>query len=171
MLIENIIDFLDDATVTESQILGNIKYIKSYYPVDDALRNKGSLTLISPKYVIILATILEIITHQFNSHADYKKGIIPDALYLNEFIDKCVKLHLKKLFLEVWKAYKTNVTKNTMIKEHNVYDILKEILQRIIHAKVGNLVSCYRNENLRRVNDVSFRKTLSIKSNIKIDKK
>ena len=46
--------------------------------------------------------------------------------------------------------------------------MISEIVTKICNAKLGNMVRNYREENLKRVNDVAFRKTLAVKSEKKI---
>ena len=48
---EDSIKILQDMKAIESDILQNTEYIRRYYFIDDALRNIGALTLISPVYI------------------------------------------------------------------------------------------------------------------------
>ena len=45
------LNMLDNMIVMADDIIDDIPYIRMYYPIDDALRNKGSLTLVSPTFV------------------------------------------------------------------------------------------------------------------------
>ena len=46
---------LDDTSATVLDIVDNTDHIRLYYPTDDALRNKGSLILVPPKYIAHLS--------------------------------------------------------------------------------------------------------------------
>ena len=48
---EAIIKLLNDMKTTECAILHDVDYLEKYYPLIDRLKNRGGLTLISPKYI------------------------------------------------------------------------------------------------------------------------
>lgn len=48
---EQKLDFIKLMCVSESDIIGDEKYVQLYYPLDDWIRNKGKLNFIDPKYV------------------------------------------------------------------------------------------------------------------------
>ena len=169
-MFNEILFFLDDVTVKESQILGNIQYMEAYYPIDDHLRNRGNLSLVSPKYVLEFARILQIITNQYNLHMEEELEI-PDNLFLQTFVSKCIKMYLSEFFNNIYNIYIQHSKSDKKINEQVLNDLLCKIVTRIIHAKVGGTVRKYRELNLKRVNDVSFRKTLSVKSKVKLDPK
>ena len=58
------LSILDDMTVLITDISLDTNYLKIYVPADDRIRNKGKLTLISPKYAFTFAQILTIITKE-----------------------------------------------------------------------------------------------------------
>ena len=58
---------LENMSVKVIDIVDNINYIRLYYPQDDALRNKGSLTLVSPKYIKHMLQILKAKTLQLHA--------------------------------------------------------------------------------------------------------
>ena len=167
--IENILHFLDKVSVKEINILGNIKYIQSYYPVDDAIRNKGNLTLISPDYVLYFAKILNIINFEFEKYINIEPHKFPGIKEIESFINRCKHLYLKELYSNI---YKMSIEKNdwrVQYPENTQTLLLNEIVSRILNAKIGKKVKEYRNDNLKRVNDVAFLKTLAVKSRIKKD--
>ena len=65
-------------TVLITDISLDTNYIKMYVPVDDRIRNRGYLTLISPKYAFIFAQILTIITNETTVDNDGTQFEKPD---------------------------------------------------------------------------------------------
>jgi hypothetical protein len=61
LVYEGKLNMLDNMIVMVEDIIDDIPYICMYYPVDDALINKGSLTLISPTYVKEFSLLLKCI--------------------------------------------------------------------------------------------------------------
>ena len=51
---------LDDMIVMVNGVIHNKKYIRLYYPLENELRNRGNLTLVSPNYVTHLSVILQL---------------------------------------------------------------------------------------------------------------
>ena len=49
---------LDNMIVMVNEVIHNTQYIRLYYPLDDALHNRGKLNLVSPNYVKHLFGIL-----------------------------------------------------------------------------------------------------------------
>lgn len=56
-------EILEDMSVCISDIIGNTRYLQVYYPVDDAIRNRGKPALLSPEYCGNLSLLL---TSTFN---------------------------------------------------------------------------------------------------------
>ena len=48
----DLLNILEDIKAIESDIIQNPEYIRRYYFTDDTIRNKGSLTLIAPSYIV-----------------------------------------------------------------------------------------------------------------------
>ena len=51
---------LKDMTTSIAHVINNQDYLRMYYPIDDALRNKGSLTLTSTSYVKYFSMLLKL---------------------------------------------------------------------------------------------------------------
>jgi hypothetical protein len=72
------LNMLDDMIVMVDDIIDDIPYIRRYYPLDDALRNKGSLTLVSPKFVREFSSLLKLIDLTLEPCINDDKISIPD---------------------------------------------------------------------------------------------
>ena len=79
---------LDNMVVKEIDIIHNIKYIQTYYPTDDAIRNNGNLTLISLFFVMIFAKISLMINDNFQYLMKYTNEMIPNNEELKQFVCK-----------------------------------------------------------------------------------
>ena len=74
---------LQDTKAIESDILQDHEYIKRYYLIDDAIRNKGSLTLIARPYINELSILSRFLSEKYNScdslrasSQNVKKGVL-----------------------------------------------------------------------------------------------
>ena len=67
-MIKEKLKLLQDIKALESNILQDAEYIKRYYLVDDAIRNKGSLTLIARPYISELSTLSRFLSEKYASH-------------------------------------------------------------------------------------------------------
>ena len=65
--------FYEDMKAIESEILQNKEYIRRYYFTDDAIRNKGKLTLISPYYIEPFSKLSQFISNKYQSIVKMKK--------------------------------------------------------------------------------------------------
>ena len=65
--INETIEMLEDIKAIEADILQDSEYIKRYYCVDDAIRNKSKLTLISSPYIENLSILSKFISEQYKS--------------------------------------------------------------------------------------------------------
>jgi len=74
---EEKLEMLEDMSVCISDVIENTKYIQLYYPVDDAIRNRGKLTLLSPAYCDIFSRLLKSIFKRVNKRWTNDEDIIP----------------------------------------------------------------------------------------------
>ena len=58
-LSDGIKTMLEDMRIYVSNIFLNQHFIRMYYPIGDAIRNKGGLTLISPPYIKEFSKLLQ----------------------------------------------------------------------------------------------------------------
>ena len=71
-------EILEDMSVQISDVIENERYLRLYYPLDDATRNKGKLTLLHPEYCDIFSCLLKLILKRINKTWDTDEKIIPD---------------------------------------------------------------------------------------------
>ena len=94
---------LDNMVVKEIDIIHNIKYIQSYYPTDDAIRNNGNLTLISPLFVMVFAKMLLVINDNFQYLMKYTNEMIPTNEEIKKFVCKCKEIYLMQYYESICK--------------------------------------------------------------------
>ena len=155
-------EIIEEMTVLITDVCMDSNYIKVYVPLDDRLRDKGYLTLISPRYAFCFAQILTQITKKTTVDIDssqftkpdknkikdflFKKGRKKDEDYVNILLHKVIEApSMKHIEIDVVKAL--------------IYDLVN----RVLNAIVGGQVKIFRSKKLSRVNDVTFRTMLKTK--------
>ena len=102
------LEILEEMTVLITDVCLDTNYIKVYVPLDDRIRNKGYLTLISPRYAFIFAQILTMITKKTTVDVDSSQFTKPDKDKIKEFIFEKDKKkdedHVNRLLLKVIEA-------------------------------------------------------------------
>ena len=58
IIYEEKLEILEDMTAQMSEVTTNSRYLRLYYPIDDAIRNKGCVTLLRPDYCEYFAALL-----------------------------------------------------------------------------------------------------------------
>ena len=151
---------LQDMKALERDILQDPEYIKRYYLVDDAIRNKGKLTLISPYYIEPFSKLSQFISNKYQSIVKMKKT------------SKNVKIEVEKEFTIGNQVNLVNeiVAKSKIrlpllsLDDVERSKLVKNLLDRVSNAKIGNTIRNFRSNNLTRVNDVQFRTNLKVLS-------
>ena len=78
IIYEEKLEILEYMTAQISEVITNSRYLGLYYPVDDAIRNKRSLTLLRPGYCDSFTALLKLILKWVNKRWDENEVIIPD---------------------------------------------------------------------------------------------
>ena len=134
-----------------------------YYPADEAIRNRGDLTLIEPIYIKYFSNILNNIKQIMEGIDSINKKEIPDQ---NEVI-KRLKINGDKNESDDINGIVTLIKSNMKLKfliKTSMKDVIWELIIRVIHATIGNKVRRYRRQALLRLNTVAFRTELAVKS-------
>ena len=160
------LNMLDDMIVMVDDIIDDIPYIRRYYPLDDALRNKGSLTLVSPKFVMEFSSLLKLIDLTLEPCINDDKIAIPDKKMVIEQMKETFVTEKRNLVNVICETSKMISSKRTLDHSDRV-SLVWEIIERVLNASIGGLVKQYRQLKLTRVNDVSFRKRIAVKCETK----
>ena len=162
-VIKGIYDMLEDMRTDVTSVIHDKQYMRMYYPLDDAVRNKGRLTLISPFYVKHLSNLL-----RYARDAIVKHNISDDVLLpLNaDIIGLTKRENEQNQYEDITQLILTsrNRIKNLELTVNIRKDIIWELMDRMIDACFGRLIRQYRQNNLKRVNDVTFRTEIAVKS-------
>ena len=75
--IEGINSMLEDMCTYVTRVVLNKDYVQLYLPLDDAIRNKGKLTLISPPYITHISQLLNIARDKFNENNQLCNIMLP----------------------------------------------------------------------------------------------
>ena len=155
-----VIAMLEDIKAIESDILQDEEYIRKYYCVDDAIRNRSSLTLISRPYIKDLSILSRYLAKEYSSVAKLKatstnvkvnvKTELTKGSHVS-YIDSLVSTSIKRI-------------QTIELKKEDRFDIFQEILNRVSNAKIGSTINNYRTENFSGVNKVQFRSQLAVLS-------
>ena len=157
---------VDDMIVMVEDIIDDIPYICMHYPVDDDLRNKGSLTLRSPTYVKEFSLLLKCIDQTLSPCHSGDNISIPDKKLAVEQMKEKLELdntHLVTVICEMSKFRSSNDT----LDQSDRISLVWDLIDRVLNASIGDLVKQYRQLKLTRVNDVSFRKQIAVKCETK----
>ena len=83
-------------TAQISEVITNSRYLRFYYSIDDAIRNKGCITLLRPEYCNSFAALLKLIFKRVNKQWGEHEEIIPDKrlimkeMKMNLLSEECV---------------------------------------------------------------------------------
>ena len=134
-----------------------------YYPTDEAIRNRGDLTLIEPIYIQFFSNILNFIKQIMEGIDSINEEEIPDQ---NEVINRLKMLADNNETDDVNGIITLIKSKMTLkfLTNTSIKDVIWELIIRVIHATIGNKVRRYRRQTLLRLNTVAFRTELAVKS-------
>ena len=154
---------INELSVKIEDVIHNKFYVQMYYPTDEAIRNRGDLTLIEPIYIKYFSNILNNIKQIMEGIDSINKKEIPDQ---NEVI-KRLKINGDKNESDDINGIVTLIKSNMKLKfliKTSMKDVIWELIIRVIHATIGNKVRRYRRQALLRLNTVAFRTELAVKS-------
>ena len=159
---ENKLQILEDMSVHICEVIDNTRYIRLYYPLDDAIRNRGQLTLLRPEYCDNFSFILKLIFKRIKKCWEKDETIIPDKSTIirdmkdNDKSQECV--YAQKLC----DTYSNRLPKLTLSSDDKSM-LTWDLISRVLNVVVGERVRSYRSKSLIRLNDVNFRKRISVK--------
>ena len=133
-----------------------------HYLLDDELRNRGDLTLVSPYYVKHLSCILKLAHDTTAQHYVEYNDSVPKRGHDTQWNEKKMEASVVNHIDEVCKECK-KILPNSKLITHNQSFLLWNLITRIFNANIGKMVKQYRQDKLNRVNDVSFRKGVDVK--------
>ena len=164
--IEGINLMLEDMTTDISKIIHNKDYTWLYLPLDDVIRNKGKLTLVSTPYIKQFSQLLKIARDTLNTINQVKDNMLPVEANILSVMKKeneiCQYPAITHICLTSIKRVKHEVLTMTMRRE-----LIWELLNRICNALFGRVIRNFRENSLKRCNDVDFRTEIAVKSESK----
>ena len=128
--------------------------------MDDALRNKGFLTLISPDYIEIWSQIFSFVKKEIN--LDAVKTEAANGTIKNRVLDELTKgskIGLLTRLLDISEKKEGNPA----VPRHTRQLLFLEIVERTLNMKIGAVVRQYHSDVMhRKGGDVAFRKKISV---------
>ena len=119
--IEDIPLMLADMCINVTSILHNKDYIRMYLPLDDAIRNKGQFTLVSPPYVKQFSELLKIARRKVMENNKVSVIMLPIEANIISVMRKenesCQYKSISDLCLISWTRVKNNALTISMRKE------------------------------------------------------
>ena len=153
-------------TVNILDVANNLPYIRMYYPVDDALRNRGNLTLVSPIFVKYFSLLLSLIHKTLADNMDENNDSIPTKKEIVKTMKEVLGSQGNNPVDDICNATVTRLPKLKMdMDDHRI--LIWDLVDRVLNANIGQMVRLYRQRKLTRVNDVTFRKQLAVKCETK----
>ena len=154
---------ISELSVKIEDVIHNQFYIQMYYPTDEAIRNRGDLTLIEPFYIKYFSNILTNIKQVMKGIDIHNKEAIPDQDEVIKRLKMLAKENENKDVDSITKLLKTKLSFK-FLTSANMKDLIWEMIFRVIHATIGDKVRRYRRKTLLRLNTVAFRTELAVKS-------
>jgi hypothetical protein len=137
--IESELDFLADMRRFHHEIIDDQDYIKNCYPSRVLLVNRGFLTLVSPTFFGFGKELIEFVCVHFAVEGIKKEGSKNAKKAMTEL---CIQNKaLKTTFLESAKACE-------VLSDHQKVKIYEELISKVAHSRVGEIIRAYRNEKL-----------------------
>ena len=157
-------NILNDIQHLSRDILKNKEYTRLYYPTNDAIRNKGYLTMISEQYITYFSKISNYITNYVSNIKNMKKDSnnIKEKL-VNEIVEGSMRCSFEKNLDTSSSRVELCDVSIDVRKE-----LMLEIINRTINVKFGNTIRNYRDKEIKRNNEVSFRTSITVKCEKKI---
>ena len=133
-----------------------------YYPVDDAMRNRGNLTLISPIYVKSLSLLLSLTHKTLEDYVEENNDLIPSKKDIIKTMKQVLELQANNHVDDICHATVTRLPK-IKIDMDDRHHLVWDLVDRVLNANIGQMVRLYQQRKLTRVNDVTFLKELAVK--------
>ena len=160
---ESVRNMLEDMCTDISVVLENKDYLRLYYPLDDAIRNKGNLTLISPIYIKNFSELLEIARKTIATNNNISGVVIPVQGNVISIMKKENALSPYQQITDICLISMTRVVNEELTLPMRK-GIIWGLIDKIVNALFGRVVRNYRENNLKRCNDVTFRTEIAVKS-------
>jgi hypothetical protein len=157
--IESELDFLADMRSFHRDIIDNQDYIKDCYPARVELINRGFLSLVSPAFFKFGKLLIEFVCEHFTARRIKTEGTANAKKAMTEL---CIEnTSLKTSFLESASACR-------VLAEQEKVIIYEELISKVAHSRVGEIMRAYRNEKLvkgkKHASKGSFRADIRAKS-------
>ena len=136
------------------------------YPVDDAIRNMGNLTLVSPIFVKWFSLLLSLIHKTLEDNVDENQDSIPTKKDIVKTMKEVLGSQANNHVDDICHATVTRLPKIKMDMDDRQI-LVWDLVDRVLNANIGQMVRLYRQRKLTRVNDVTFRKQLAVKCETK----
>ena len=162
MIYESKHAMLENMSVRVIDIVNNINYIRLYYPQDDALRNKGLLTLVAPLYIKHMSQILKLAYSSIACCTECCSSGIPDKNDVINMVKCAFDTEGNDPINDICNT-SLEVLPITKLSVDDRKSLIWNLFDRVLNAEIGRCVKQYRQNKLSRVNDVSFRKRLAVK--------
>ena len=131
------IKMLKDTSCTIQQILTEEIYLRLYYPMDDAIRNKGDLTLLYPLHIDNMSQLLLFLTtHTIDEILGNKVNAIPNKSTVIQIM-KHKTTNEGNQVLDTICATMENRAQNRIMKRADRINLLWEVASRLLNAKIG----------------------------------
>ena len=152
---------LEEMSCVLSDIVNNIKYIMMYYPLDDAIRNKGYITLATPVYATHMSLLLKMLSFSMVAVSEASKNSILQKegvvrAIQDEFNNKNSDLVDELCIISTQRLPIMILTYIARLA------LFWELVNRILNVRISRSTRNYRSDVLIRHNDVYFRPSVAV---------
>ena len=157
---------LEDMATEVTNIIHNKEYTRLFLPLDDEIRNKGRLTLVSPPYIKQFSQLLKIARETLNAHNQEQGNKVPVN---GDIISIMQKQNAISQYPEITDICLTSLerVKHKSLTMSIRKEIIWELIDRICNALFGRVIRSFREDRLKRSNDITFRTEIAVKSESK----
>ena len=160
---DNIVIIIEDTRTYVTSIVHDKDYIRLYYPLDDAIRKRGYLTLVYIPYIKDFSDLLKIAKEKARENKQEDSvAVTVGADIMNIMKNEnsvCQFEPIAKLCVISMNRVKQYPLNINIIKK-----IIWEFLDRIGNATLSSIIRNFREIKLKRVNGVNFRTVIDTKS-------
>ena len=145
-----------------TSIIHNKDYVRLYYLMDGAIRNRGQLTLISPPCIKDFSNLVRLAREKMVGNNIVNGVILPFEADIINITKKENSVRQYEPTVNLWFTSMDRVKKETLTIDTQK-KIIWELLNIIFNTTFGVTIRNYREHNLQRLNNTNFRTALAVK--------
>ena len=149
-----------------TKIIHNKDYTWLFLPLDDEIRNKGKLILVSPPYIEQFSQLLKIARDTLNTINQVKGNMLPIEGDIISIMRKQNEIFQYPAIRDICLTSLARVKHESLTMSIRK-EIIWKLINRICNALFGRVIRSFRENSSKRCNDITFRTEIAVKSESK----